>query len=147
MCRGSTDMPSSDRAIIDDSRWPVLHIRLGGALSTHGLEECLAAVSNCLRRGERFVLIADLSQVGLVPLEQRWRQVEWLEEHEQLMRERLLGVATIIVSPAARLSVSAILFFKPFPVPHVTFPSLATAEAWAAERLQEAGLTQAGKGG
>jgi hypothetical protein len=38
------------------------------------------------------------------------------------------------------------VYFKPLPVPLATFPHLAAAEAWAAERLQEAGLTQAGKG-
>ena len=81
-----------------------------------------------------------------MPIEQRWRQVEWFEEHERSIRERVLGTAVILVSPLVRLSVSAIVFFKPLPVPLATFPHLTAAEAWAAERLQEAGLTQAGKG-
>ncbi|PTL82293.1 hypothetical protein [Vitiosangium sp. GDMCC 1.1324] len=139
-------MPSFDRATFDDSRWPLLRVRLPGTLPPQGHEECLAGLSDYLRRGERFLLLIDLSRVGLVPIEQRWRQVEWFEEYETLLREQLVGVASIIVSPVVRLSVTAILFFKPFPVPHMTFPSLAAAEAWAAERLQEAGLTQAGKG-
>lgn len=143
---GSADMPAFDRATFDDSRWPVLHLWLPGTLTAHGHEECLATFAGYLRRGERFLLIVDLSRVGLVPIEQRWRQVEWFEEHERPLREQVLGTAVILVSPIVRLSVSTILFFKPLPLPLATFPHLAAAEAWAAERLQEAGLTQAGKG-
>lgn len=138
-------MPAFDRATFDDSRWPLLHLWLPGTLPAHGHEACLDTLTGYLRRGERFLLLVDLSRIGLVPIEQRWRQVEWLEEHEHALRERVLGTAVILVSPLVRLSLSTILFFKPLPVPLATFPHLATAEAWAATRLQEAGLTQAGK--
>ncbi len=143
--RDSADMPAFDRATFDDSRWPLLHLWLPGTLPAHGHEECLATLSGYLRRGERFLAIVDLSRVGLVPIEQRWRQVEWFERHQREMREQVLGAAIIVVSPVVRLSLSTILFFKPLPMPMTTVPHLAAAEAWAAERLQEAGLTQAGK--
>ena len=124
----------------------VLHIWLPGTLPAHGHEECLATLAGYLRREEKFLLLVDLSRVGLVPIEQRWRQVEWLEEHECALRERVVGTAIIVASPIVRLSLSAILFFKPMPTPLATFAHLAAAETWAAERLQEAGLTQARKG-
>ncbi|MFY0525647.1 hypothetical protein ACN28I_21725 [Archangium gephyra] len=136
-------MPAFDRATFDDSRWPLLHLGLPGTLPAHGHEACLATLAGYLGRGERFILLVDLSRIGLVPIEQRWRQVEWFEEHERALREQVVGSAIILVSPIVRLSLSAILFFKPLPVPLATFPHLAAAEAWAAERLQEAGLTQA----
>ncbi len=138
-------MPAFDRATFDDSRWPLLHLWLPGTLPAHGHEECLATFASYLRRGEKFLLIVDLSRVGLVPIEQRWRQVEWFEQHERALRERVLGAAVIVVSPIVRLSLSAILYFKHLPVPLATFGQLSAAEAWVAERLQEAGLTQAGK--
>lgn len=136
-------MPAFDKATFDDSRWPLLHLWLPGTLPTHGHQQCLDTFAGYLRRGEKFLLLVDLSQVGLVPIEQRWRQVEWFEEHERALREQVVGAALILVSPIVRLSISAIVYFKPLPVPLGTFSHLADAEAWAAERLQEAGLTQA----
>ncbi|KFA94414.1 hypothetical protein [Archangium violaceum] len=138
-------MPAFDRASFDDSRWPLLHLWFPGTLPAHGQEECLDTLAGYLGRGERFFLLVDLSRIGLVPIEQRWRQVEWFEQHEVALRGLVVGTAIILVSPIVRLSLSAILFFKPLPVPLATFPHLTAAEAWAAERLQEAGLTQAGK--
>jgi hypothetical protein len=134
-----------DPRFFDDSRWPRLYLRLAGTLSSQGHEECLAQLSGYLRRGERFVSIVDLTRVGLVPLEQRWRQVEWFEEHEQLMRETNVGTAIILTSPLVRLSISAILYFKRLPLPLAMVATPAEAEAWADARLKEAGLLQTGR--
>jgi len=128
--------------LFDDSRWPVLRLRLPGTLSSQGHEACLAAFSAHLQRGEKFALIVDLIRVGLVPLDQRWRQVEWFSEHELALRQQLLGTAIVVTSPVVRLSISAMLYFKPLPIPTVTFASLEPAEAWAAERIRDAGLAQ-----
>ncbi|QRK12861.1 hypothetical protein JQX13_24210 [Archangium violaceum] len=139
-------MPALDRATFDDSRWPMLHLWLPGTLPAQGLEESLAAVSRYLLRGERFLIIIDMSRVGIIPLEQRWRLVEWLDAHKQPLRERMIGVAIIVASPVVQLSVSAVLFARPLPFPNISCPDLSSAEAWAAKRLQEeAGHTQAGK--
>ena len=129
-----------DPSIIDDSHWPRLYLRLPGILTTQGHEDCLTALALQLRRQERFVSIVDLTRVGLVPLEQRWRQVEWFEEHEQLMRETSVGTAIILTSPLVRLSISAILYFKRLPLPMTLVATPAEAEAWARSRLEEAGL-------
>lgn len=139
-------MSQTHRATFDDSSWPLLRLLLPGTLSSREHEECLATFSGYVRRREKFLMLVDVSRVGLVPLDQRWRQVEWFEEHETLLRETLLGTALVLTSPIVRLSISAILFFKPLPLPLVTFADVSAAEAWAAWRLQEEGLTQAGKG-
>jgi len=135
-------MLNSDRARFDDSRWPLLIADLPGTLSAQGQEACLAALADYLRRGDKVLLLMDLSRVGMVPLDQRWRQVQWFEAHEHLLRERLLGTALILTSPAVRLAISAMLYFKPIPLPLATFDNRASAEAWVAERLQEAKSTQ-----
>jgi hypothetical protein len=136
-------MLNSDRAHFDDSRWPVLLVKLPGTLSAQGQEACLTTLADYLRReGDKVLLLMDLSRVGMVPLDQRWRQVEWFEAHEGLLRERLSGTALVLTSPAVRLAISAMLYFKPLPLPLATFNTQASAEAWVAERLQEAKSTQ-----
>ncbi len=127
--------PSPD--FFDDSRWPLLQLRLPGTLASRAYEDCLAAFGRQLDRGERFVLIVDLSRVSMVPLDQRWRQVEWFEEREQQVRELIIGSANIITSPLVRLSVSAIMYFKRVPLPVVIVPDWNSAEAWALKRLEE----------
>lgn len=139
-------MSQPARATFDDSCWPLLRLLLTGTLSARGHEECLATLGDYVQRREKFLLLVDVSRVGLVPLDQRWRQVEWLEEHEELLRETVLGSAVVLTSPVVRLSISAILFFKPLPIPSTTFATREEAEAWAVRRLEEEGLTQAGKG-
>lgn len=138
-------MSQPARATFDDSRWPLLRLHLSGTLSSQGHEECLATLGGYVHRRERFLLLVDVTQVGMVPLDQRWRQVEWFEEHEVLLRETVLGSAVVLTSPVVRLAISAILFFKPLPIPCTTFSTVDEAEAWAAQRLHEEGLTQAGK--
>lgn len=143
---GPMSQTEFDPAHLDGSRWPLLVLRLPGTLSAQGHAECLDALGAYVRRGEKFVLIVDLSRIGLVPLDQRWRQVEWFEAHEALLRQTVLGTALVLTSAVVRLSVSAILYFKPLPLPLATFATMNEAEAWVAQRLQEAGLTLAGKG-
>ncbi|HEY0096684.1 MAG TPA: STAS/SEC14 domain-containing protein, partial [Archangium sp.] len=137
-----TDMLNSDRARFDDSRWPLLFVDFPGTLSAQGQEACLAALADYLRRGDKVLMLLDLRRVGMVPLDQRWRQVEWFEAHELLLRERVLGTALVLSSPVVRLAISAMLYFKPLPLPLATFNDVASAEAWVAERLQEAKSTQ-----
>jgi len=57
------------------------------------------------------------------------------------------GGAPILHKIAAKLAISAMLYFKPLPLPLATFDTLASAETWVAERLQEARSTQTGTQG
>jgi hypothetical protein len=139
-------MRTSEPTLFDDSHWPLLLLRLPGTLSSQGHEACLADFTRYLGRGEKFALLVDLARVGLVPLDQRWRQVEWFSEHELTLRQLLLGTAVVVTAPVVRLSISAILYFKPLPLPLATFTHLNAAEAWATDRIRDAGLAQASKG-
>jgi hypothetical protein len=138
--RGSRDGSPPDSPLFDDSRWPLLVLRLPGNLTSHAQQDCLDTFADYLRRGERFVMIADLSRVGVVPLDQRWRQVEWFEKHERALLACVQGSAVIITSPLMQLSLSAILHFVRLYPPLATFATQAGAEAWAARRMREAGL-------
>jgi len=124
----------------DDSLWPLMVVRLTGELSPQQVEDYFSMATRSLQRQEWHVCIFDVSALRLVSTEQRKRQVAWLKENEALMRQTVLGVAYIVTSPLIRLTVGAIFHFKPPPVPYAIVSRLEAAGAWAAMRLDEAGL-------
>ncbi|ATB36069.1 hypothetical protein CYFUS_001483 [Cystobacter fuscus] len=137
---GSRDGSPPDSTLFDESRWPLLVLRLPGTLSMSEHVACLDTFAGYLLRGERFVMLVDLSRVGVVPLDQRWRQVEWFEKHERALLACVQGTAVILTTPLMQLSLSAIMHFVRFHPPLATFADLAGAEAWTARRLRETGL-------
>ncbi|WP_375771011.1 hypothetical protein NR798_08950 [Archangium gephyra] len=124
----------------DDSRWPLRIVRLVGTLTPRQYEHYLETTTASLRRRERYLSVTDLSRGGLPTPEQRQRQVLWMQEHEELMREVMLGMAFVITSPIIRLSVSAVMHLKPLPVPYVITAQEKEAVGWASARIEEQGL-------
>ena len=127
----------------DDSLWPLLISRFHGGVSDSQYEEYLSRGAAYLQRGELYVSVLDMGVLAMPTTAQRQRQAEWLQEHEALMREQLLGCALIITSPFIRLALSAVFHIKPMPTPYVTVHDMAEGLKWATTRLEEAGLTEA----
>ena len=124
----------------DDSRWPLRLVRFVGTPTPRQYENYLETLTSSLRRRERYLSITDLTRGGLPTPEQRQRQVLWMQEHEGLLREVLLGMAFIITSPIMRLSVSTVMHFKPLPVPYFITDQEREAVDWAGARIEEQGL-------
>ncbi|HEX5746645.1 MAG TPA: STAS/SEC14 domain-containing protein [Archangium sp.] len=124
----------------DDSRWPLRLVRFVGTPTPRQYEHYLETVSSSLRRRERYLSVTDLTRGGLPTPEQRQRQVLWMQEHEGLLREVVLGMAFVITSPVMRLSVSTVMHFKPLPVPYFVTAQEHEAMGWASARLEEQGL-------
>jgi hypothetical protein len=126
----------------DDSLWPLVLVRLEGAVSDQQLDEFFAHGHATLLRRERYVSIFDLSRVNLPSPEQRQRQARWLKEHESLLREFLLGTAFVLSSPFVRMVLSMLFHLAPSPAPYVVVPSVDSGVVWAAARLDQSGLSQ-----
>jgi hypothetical protein len=124
----------------DDSRWPLRIVRFVGTPTPRQYEHYLERVTASLRRRERYLSVIDLTRGGLPTPEQRQRQILWMQEHEGLIREVLLGTAFIVTSPIIRLSLSAVLHFKPLPVPYVITAKEVEAVGWASACIEEQGL-------
>lgn len=124
----------------DDSRWPLRIVRFVGTPSSRQYEHYLETITTNLRRRERYLSVTDLTRGGLPTPEQRQRQGLWLQEHEGLIREVVLGMAFVITSPDMRLSVSTVMHFKPLPVPYFVTAQEREAMGWASARLEEQGL-------
>lgn len=126
----------------DDSLWPLLLIRLEGAISDPQLDAFFAHGHDTLLRGERYVSIFDLTRLHLPTPEQRQRLAHWTKEHESLLRESLLGSVFVLSSPFLRMMLSLLFHLAPTPAPYVVVPSVASGVVWAAARLDQAGLSE-----
>ncbi len=135
------DPAGSAPTTLDDSLWPLLVVRFGAA--TEGaLDAYLAARQEYLARAQPHVVIIDTRALHLPPTRLRQRYTDWLNANARAVREWTLGTAYVIASPAVRMMMSAIRHFAPLTTPFVVTPTLPPSAAWAAERLQEAGLAQ-----
>jgi hypothetical protein len=124
----------------DDSLWPLLILRATGVVTDKQYEEFLIRSSTYVERGEHYVSITDIAQLGMLSATQRAMQVEWLRKHDAELRERVLGNASIITSAPVRLSLSLIFHLKPLPMPNVAVPDMASALRYVLGKLEENAL-------
>jgi hypothetical protein len=124
----------------DDSLWPLLMLRVTGAMTDKQFEEFLARSTAYVERGEKYVSILDLGQVGLPSAAQRQMQAEWIRRHDAALREQVLGNANIINSAPIRLALSLIFHLKPLPMPYAAVGDMGSALRFVTAKLEEAGL-------
>ena len=127
----------------DDSLWPLLISRFRGSVSDVAFEEYLVQGAAYLRRGELYVSVLDMGRLALPTAAQRQRQLEWMRDKKQALREQLIGCAFLLDSPIIRLTLSTIFHVVPLPSPYVAVSDLATGARWASVRLEEHGLSEA----
>jgi hypothetical protein len=127
----------------DDSLWPLVILRAQGVPTDQEMKEYHARSLSYLERGEKYVTIADLGQLGMLSPSQRRMQAEYLQENAAALHERLLGSATIVDSTPLRLALYAILPFKRMPMPFVVVADMDSAVRYALRRLEESGLGEA----
>jgi hypothetical protein len=139
------DHPSTERMSTpfsyDDSLWPLLLLRLEGAVSDRQYEEFFAHGHATLLRRERYVSIFDIRHLVLPTPEQRQQLATWTKEHEPLLRQYVLGSAFVVASPFLRMVLSLIFHVAPTAAPHVVVPTVDAGVAWALARLEQAGLS------
>jgi hypothetical protein len=128
---------------VDGRLWPLLVVKLGRSGTLRDLEAYLAERTTYLERCEPHVCILDAREVHMPAACLRQRYTDWLREHEAPLRRWTLGTAYIAQSPAVQMMVSVMRHFGRMTMPFVVTPTLPPAAAWAAERFQEVGLTQA----
>ncbi|HYO65517.1 MAG TPA: hypothetical protein VEU33_05495 [Archangium sp.] len=125
--------------MFDDSRWPLLLLRVTGAMSDKQFGAFLAQSDTYLARGEKYVSILDLGQVGLPSPAQRQMQAEWIRRHDAPLRELVLGNANIITSAPIRLALSLIFHLNPLPMPYAAVADMDSALRFVLGKLEEGG--------
>jgi hypothetical protein len=126
--------------MFDDSRWPLLMLRVTGPMTDKQFGEFLARSDTYLARGEKYVSILDIAQAGLPTAVQRQMQAEWIRKQEPLLREQVLGNANILTSAPIRLALSLIFHLKPLPMPYAAVADMDSALRFVIGKLEEGGL-------
>ena len=124
---------------VDDSLWPLVVIRLVGTPALPEFEKVLAKRTEILRRGTHLLLV-DGMRSGMLPLEHRQRQVKWMGQHQELLRESMLGAAYATDSAFIRLTQSIVLHLETPAYPYVIVSRVDQAAEWSARKLEDSGL-------
>jgi hypothetical protein len=135
-------MKNPTSIFVDDSLWPLVTGRFVGTPSLPEFAAYLDLRLRLLRRGPH-VAAVDLNQAGVNTGEQRQCMAAWMGQHEELMRERLLGTAYAISSDSVRLTLSIIFHLRPPVSPYVMVRQMPQAVEWALRKLEEAGQSEA----
>jgi hypothetical protein len=135
-----TVMRSSCSFSFDDSNWPLLLVRFEGEHNRQDFEAYHAAAADYLHRQQPHVVVIDMSRSGMLSAELRQRKVEWMQEHDPLIRRTVLGMAFIADTAFLRVTLSLVFYLKPPPCPYVILPREAQAVQWAVSRLESGGL-------
>jgi len=123
----------------DDSLWPLLTLRVAGTMSDKEYADFLTRSSTYVERGEQYVSITDLGQVGLPSAAQRVMQADWIRKHDAELRERVLGNANIVTSVPVRLALSLIFHLKSLPMPCAAVSDMHSALRYVTGKLEEVG--------
>lgn len=124
---------------LDESRWPLVIVRIVGTPTDEELDAFLAESTHRLRRNEIQVSIIDVSKADRSPPTQRRKQAEWMRVHDDLLRRRSAGMAYVITNPMVRGVLTAIMWLQPLPVEHTVVGTLEEAERWAIAQLAKRG--------
>ena len=124
---------------LDTRSWPVVRLTASGSLSSPELEQILAQVTQLHARKQPYVNLVDLRALEID------RSLakpcgEWLRKNAKTIRGSCVAVAFVTESSMFRFLMTALHLVFPVPVPYTIFPSVAQAELWLYDRLEERGL-------
>ncbi|MET0385823.1 MAG: hypothetical protein ABW321_07685 [Polyangiales bacterium] len=121
---------------------------LRGAQSDAEVNESLREYQQLLEearaRGHKLVDILDIRKAATPSPTQRRLQTDWNREHEQLLRDTLLGFTFVVSSAVMRGVITAVFWIKPLPVPHAVHTELEEAVHWSLDRCRDAGIAISG---
>jgi hypothetical protein len=127
----------------DTGQWPLVLVRMEGAVSDAEFQGYLEQLSVVARKGEKWVGLVDLSTCGRTPASQQQMHADWNKAHLDVLRAHCLGTTFVLTSTFARLAVNMVLMMRPIPQPYAVVATAGAGLSWAAERLEAAGMVAA----
>ena len=120
---------------LDDSRWPLVVLRVVGSITPAEEIEFTERSTRLPERGERYVVIVDLSEAGTPSPRFVRLQAKAQKLRADGLRTHCAGIAFVIGSPMLRGALRAILHLQSLPCPQMVVASLAQGHAWTREQL------------
>ncbi len=130
-------MAEPSRFETDDSRYPIVIVRVHGDPSDEQLAQFLAGVEQILKRPAPRGLVFDVSRGNTPPAHHRRAMAHWLKAHAVEMRTNTAGLAFIFTSAAFRFVLSTVFLIQPLPCPHTVCATEEAALEWVTERLRK----------
>ncbi len=121
---------------VDDSRWPLVVMRLPIQLSVHDVEIFNSSVVRWLERKERFGIVVDASGTTSIRSLHRKTLAHAAREHTEQLRLYCVAWGVVVTSPTLRGVATAIAWAAPPPMPLKLFATTAAAENWVRSKLQ-----------
>jgi hypothetical protein len=131
--------------VVEDEAWPLLAVRFGAGITGAAFEAYLDMRTELLQRCEPHVTIIDAREVPIRVAPFRQRYIDWLREHEEALREWLIGSAYVLNSPEGHMLATLIRHGASMQTPFVVTSTMPTAADWASHRLQERGFSDAAR--
>jgi len=120
--------------------WPLLIEIYRGVATPEESQAHRDKIMEQLGRGERYGTIADMRHAGISPYAERKKHSAQLKANTELLKKISIGVAMVMSSSVMRVSVNAVLFMSPLPMPYTVVSTIEEAQAWMRERFEEEGL-------
>jgi len=120
---------------LDDSAWPIVTLRIRGALSGDEEDNFIEVSVGLPERGERYVAVIDLLEARTPSGRFVRRQAAVMGKHEEVLSTHCAGMAFVIDSAMLRGGLRAIFHFQGPPSPHVVVRTVEEAHRWAESKL------------
>lgn len=121
---------------MDDSAHPIIVVRFLGTHTDDEFEGYLARMSELLADSRGIHgLVLDATQAKVPTGRQARMQANWMRDNAVGIRERTVGTAFVLSSPALRGVLKAILMMQPIPSPYRVVPTPEEATAWLRQFL------------
>jgi hypothetical protein len=119
----------------DLSRWPIAVLRVEGTLDDAQIDAFVTDGTDMLSRRERYVVVFDLSAMGIPTAYARGRSLQWQKEQYDALGQYCLGTVYVMPSPIVRfISMTIFMLARP-PSPFRVCEGIDEAIAWAEQQL------------
>lgn len=129
-------MTSSHAIVFDQSRHPLVVIRLGSTYTSAQFDQALAYLTEAVKKGP-FGLVVDMRQAQMPNAAQRRSFIAMYERNDYLTRSNFLALGAVGDSILVGRVITALNWLRSAPHPVQTFRTLDAAEAWVLATLPE----------